>query len=110
MMHASYLGVMDFGNLFTSDTPAAPLVLCDGDLQLERESRARSGTYFETVATELENISTLCNDKLIESEIERLVNELLYIQRRYLVIKKPSIVQRSDNDDDDESPYSSTTD
>lgn len=97
MMHASYLRVMDFGNLFTSDTAAAPLVLCDGDLQLERESRARSGTYFETVATELENISTLCNDKLIESELERLVNELLYIQRRYLVIKKPSIIEQSDD-------------
>lgn len=93
---------MDFGNLLTSDASAAaaPLVLCDGDLQLERESRARSGTYFETVATELENISTLCSDRLVQSELERLVNELLYVQRRYLVIKKPSIIERSNLDDD----------
>lgn len=91
---------MDFGNLITSHASAAPLVLCDGDLQLERESRARSGTYFETVATELENISTLCGDRLVESEIERLVNELLYIQRRYLVIKKPTIIDKPNDKDD----------
>ena len=98
-MQVSYLRFMDFGNLFTSHASAAPLILCDGDLQLERESRARSGTYFETLATELENVSTLCEDRLVTSEIERLVNELLYVQRRYLVIKKPTIIEKSNDDE-----------
>lgn len=99
-MSTSYALADSLGNIVTTDTPASILLLHDRDVQLERDSRARSGVYFETIATEIENTAALCDDRLVRAELERLTNELLYLQRRYLVIKKPSIIEQSDAEAD----------
>ena len=69
---------------------AQPSLFNDRDLQLERESRARSGNYLETIATELENLTQAIDDELVSSQIDGMVEELLYIHERYELMKKPS--------------------
>lgn len=71
-----------------------PSLFNDTDLQLERESRARSGNYLETIATELENLTTAIDDELVSGQIEGMVEELLYIQERYQLVKKSPGSQR----------------
>lgn len=69
---------------------AAPVVIKDSDLQLERESRARSGNYLETIATELENLTVGVDDELVSSQLETMIKELLYIHERYELVKRTS--------------------
>lgn len=96
MISNSYALTPVYGAAFTGNV--LPPVLCDGDIQLERDSRARSGVYFETIATELENVAANSGNRIVMAELERLTDELLYLQKRYFVIKKPSIIEQLDED------------
>ncbi len=58
--------------------------------RLELESHIRSGDYFSMLATKLDDIATRLNqgDDLPHEEINRLVNDLLYIDRHYHLTRK----------------------
>jgi hypothetical protein len=74
------------------------LYVADGDdflggfdaKRLELESHIRSGDYFSMLATKLDDIATRLNqgDDLPHEEINRLVNDLLYIDRHYHLARK----------------------
>ena len=83
----SYVLSIGEGNLLVGEGARPPLVR-DTDFQLERESRIRSGSYLETIATELDAIARVTNDSTVTSNLEALVNELLYAQQRYYLAKK----------------------
>jgi hypothetical protein len=65
-----------------------PPVFNDTDFQLERESRIRSGSYLETIATELDAIARATEDTAVTSNLQEIINELLYAQQRYHLTKK----------------------
>jgi hypothetical protein len=58
--------------------------------KLELESHIRSGDYFSMLATRLDDIAVRLNrgDNLQHEEINRLVNDLLYIDRHYHLARK----------------------
>jgi hypothetical protein len=87
-MQRSYALPVGFGDTLTGELQT-PLLLHDGDFQLERESRIRSNSYFVTIAVELENLSKQTDD-IVTPKIEQLIDELLYAQERYEIIKKES--------------------
>lgn len=84
---SSYVLSIGEGNLLVGEGQRPPLVR-DTDFQLERESRIRSGSYLETIATELDEIARASKDPVVASNLETLVNELLYAQQRYYLAKK----------------------
>lgn len=58
--------------------------------RLELESHIRSGDYFPMLATRLDDIASRLNrgDELPHEEIDRLVNDLLYIDHHYHLTRK----------------------
>lgn len=58
--------------------------------RLDLESHVRSGDYLPTLATRLDDIASRLNrgDELPHEEIDRLVNDLLYIDRYYHLTRK----------------------
>lgn len=90
MQSNSYTTPIDNGTLIVDDNAPDPALLKDSDLQLERESRARSGNYLETIATELENLTSAVEDELVIGQIDTMVKELLYIHERYELVKRTS--------------------
>jgi hypothetical protein len=88
-MQHSYALAIGLGDIMVGQFQV-PLIFRDSDPQLERESRIRSGNYFATVAVELENLAEQTNNDSVSAKIEQLVDELLYAQERYEVIKKAS--------------------
>lgn len=58
--------------------------------RLDLESHIRSGDYLPTLATRLDDIAGRLNrgDELPHEEIDRLVNDLLYIDRHYHLTRK----------------------
>lgn len=54
------------------------------------ESHIRSGDYFSTLATTLDDLSTRLSrgDTVQHEELDKLVNDLLYIDRRYCLERK----------------------
>lgn len=86
---SSYVLSIGEGNLLVGEGLRPP-ISNDTDFQLERESRIRSGSYLETIATELEMISRGTGDSAVKSNLEKIINELLYAQQRYDLVKKDS--------------------
>jgi hypothetical protein len=62
----------------------------DEEADMLREARIRSGDYLMTVATELDQLAqSLAKLKAPEAhELERLVAELLYVERNYTIVKR----------------------
>lgn len=60
------------------------------DRKLEIAAHVSSGDYFATIATKLDRLSVSIEeaDKMAAHELERLVDELLYLQRTYKITKK----------------------
>ena len=79
-----------FGSLLIgTDRPALiPLARDGDDPQLEHEPRLRSGAYLATIATELDNLTEAIDDDVITSQLEAIVNELLYAQEHYELVRK----------------------
>lgn len=73
-----------------SDSPSMIPLCRDGDdgPDLQHEPRLRSGVYLATIATELDNLTGVINDDVITTQLETLVNELLYAQEHYDLVKK----------------------
>lgn len=90
MQSSTYSTPIEHGPIVVDGAAAQPSLFNDSDLQLERESRARSGNYLETVATELENLTNTIDDTLVAGQIESLIQELLYVHERYELVKKTS--------------------
>ena len=94
-MGSAYTLSIDEGSILVAEGKR-PALFKDTDFQLERESRIRSGSYLETIATELDMIARSANDSTITSNLERIVNELLYAQQRYSLTKKNPDQQTED--------------
>lgn len=75
-----------FGNILVSNS-YLPLIMYDGN-NLRYDSRVHSGDYFETLATELENISGEIDDEATKMRLTQLIEELVYIQERYKLTQK----------------------
>lgn len=76
-----------FGNLLMGSL-CLPLVLNDGDANLRRHSRAQSGDYFATLATELENLSEQTEDMMVQMKLEELIKELEYLQQKFAIVPR----------------------
>lgn len=76
-----------FGNLLVGSF-CLPLVMHDGSTHLRHESRIQSGDYFETIATELENLSELTEDVIVQMKLEDAIEEFEYIQQHYKLIPR----------------------
>ena len=87
MQSYDYVLTLGHGNLLVG-YGLMPLVCNDTDFQLESESRVRSGNYFETVAAELEYLAVKGDSIIVRYELQHLIDELLYIQRRYKIVKQ----------------------
>ncbi len=83
----SYAFTIGEGNILVGHGPQ-PSLFRDTDFQLERESRIRSGSYLETIATELDAIARTTKDSAVKSNLETIINELHYAQQRYPLTKK----------------------
>jgi D-aminopeptidase len=84
-MQHSYVLPIGFGSMLLGEYNM-PLICHDGDPYLERESRLRSGEYFETVATELENISHQVDDAT-QKALQEIIDEFVYAQQYYKIVK-----------------------
>lgn len=87
---------MGFGNILVSST-YLPLVLYDGN-NLRYDSRIHSGDYFETLATELENIADEINDETTKMRLSQMIEELVYIQERYKLTQKSHTKKKTPDD------------
>lgn len=60
------------------------------DAEMLRKARIRSGDYLMTLATELERAAqSLADVKAPEApELERIVSELLYLERNYRIVER----------------------
>lgn len=60
------------------------------DDEMLRQARIRSGDYLMTLATELERVAqSLTEIKAPEApELERIVSELLYLDRNYRIVER----------------------
>jgi hypothetical protein len=58
--------------------------------RLELETHVRSGDYWSTLATRIDTISELLTDAndAERANLQRIVDELLYVERRYRLIKR----------------------
>lgn len=76
------------GGSYVADADDSLVRLGGGKLELE--SHIRSGDYFSMLATRLDDIASCLNrgDTLPHEEINRLVNDLLYIDRHYHLTRK----------------------
>lgn len=63
----------------------------DADTEMLAKVRVRSGDYFMTVATELDKLaqSIASTNDAEAAQLERLVSELLFIDRNYTIVNKP---------------------
>lgn len=89
-MQNSYITPAGFGALLLSTNSPSLLPVChDGDdSRLGHESRLRSGTYLATIATELDNLAAVIDDDVATGQLGTLVNELLYAQEHYELVKR----------------------
>lgn len=64
----------------------------DFDAEMLSRARVRSGDYFMTLATELDKLAQNVTryDDADAGELERLVSELIYVDRDYVVVNKPN--------------------
>ncbi len=73
-------------------TATVPKVVQDGidGENIEFQARVQSGDYFVTLATEIDKVVNLLRQAdMLEAEVlETHVNELLYIDKHYKIIKK----------------------
>lgn len=53
----------------------------------ELEAKVRSGDYFVTIATELDQLSREASDYSTKIELENLVSDLIYLQDHYQITK-----------------------
>jgi hypothetical protein len=60
------------------------------EYQLRIATQVRSGDYFETLATRLDDLSQSVGqyDDGVAAELEQIVKDLLYLQRLYIIDKK----------------------
>jgi hypothetical protein len=58
--------------------------------QLQVAMQVRSGDYFATLATKLDELSQAVKEKdeMAADDLELIVNDLLYLQRNYQISKK----------------------
>ena len=77
--------------LFRDGTDDAAAMAADED-ELRAMARVRSGDYFATLATELDKVAqSLSSAAAPEApDIERVVAELLYLDKHYIIKKKTS--------------------
>ncbi len=62
------------------------------DNELQVDAWVASGDYFSTLATTLDRLAQLLPMNSAEqTEVEQLVDTLLYLDRRYAIIPKPKI-------------------
>lgn len=68
----------------------APLVRDEEDADMLRRARIRSGDYLATLTTELERVAdSLAATQAPEaSELERIVSELIYLERNYRIVER----------------------
>jgi hypothetical protein len=64
--------------------------LRDGDEEIEftLESEVRSGDYFVTLATRLDELARSIPDYPTRARLEDVVSDLIYLQDRYSIAKK----------------------
>lgn len=53
----------------------------------ELEAKVRSGDYFVTIATELDQLGREASDYSTKIELENLVSDLIYLQDHYQITK-----------------------
>jgi len=53
----------------------------------ELEALVRSGDYFVTLATELDQISRDATDYTVKMELENAISDLIYLQDHYSITK-----------------------
>jgi hypothetical protein len=60
------------------------------DAAMLRRARIRSGDYLMTLATELERVAQSLGDVRAPEapELERIVSELLYLERNYRIVER----------------------
>ncbi len=58
--------------------------------RLELDAHVRSGDYLSTLATTLDELSArqAAGEHISRSEIDRIVNDLLYVGSRYTIVRK----------------------
>jgi hypothetical protein len=54
---------------------------------IELEARVRSGDYFVTIASELDQLSQDVNEYGTKVHLENLVSDLIYLQDNFTIIK-----------------------
>jgi hypothetical protein len=65
-----------------------PKQVRDGvDSYVGLEARVRSGDYFVTVASELDQLSQNTGDYAVKVQLENLVSDLIYLQDNFTIIK-----------------------
>lgn len=92
-MNMAYSGVI-FDGLITKPRVSSDIMLRDG-LEAERTNltaQVQSGDYFAMLATNLDLMSqTLAARRKSDSEtLRKMVDDLLYLQQNYAIIKKLS--------------------
>lgn len=61
----------------------------DSEIEYALDSEARSGDYFVTLATRLDELARQVPDYAARARIEDVVSDLIYLQDRYdIVVKK----------------------
>lgn len=58
----------------------------------EIDARVRSGDYFVTLATILDQLNQNIDDYQVRSSLEELVSELIYLQDTYEITKRDDVV------------------
>lgn len=70
-----------------------PALLRDGDDTIESwamqeiDAQVRSGDYFVTLATRLDELSKSSNDSMVRFPLEEAVSDLIYLQDNYTITK-----------------------
>lgn len=81
-------------SLLTDGTTTEVLFLHDlseSSINWRSEAMAASGDYFETLAARLEDISMALPKTSVEQhQIQEAIGQLLYMQRRYKLVRKNS--------------------
>lgn len=90
--------VLDSAKTIWTHGHGRPMQLRDGgDEDYPRLAvQIRSGDYFATLATTLDEVSQTLehNNEVVSKELQRIVSDLLYLQRTYTIIRKDTLADQ----------------
>ena len=86
-MNAATYTLSGFGGVMSHGWRRPRLVKDEDVPRRDLEALVRSGDYFVTIATELDQISRDATDYTVKIQLENLVSDLIHLQDNYIITK-----------------------